>query len=77
MMSDIKSKKEVIINTAILKPFTTLKELAKEAETTKRYVKNVLSDNSISLHNLRKEECDYLKRKNKELRKKIKELKEN
>lgn len=56
------SKKGQVIALAKADPFLTVKDLAKEAATTTRYVRTILSEAQLSLHEMRRSYARRLQR---------------
>lgn len=63
--------KQHIIKLVRENPFLTVEELATQTNTTKGYVRNLLSEENMTLRDARKDEYNRLKRRYNELKKEV------
>lgn len=59
----LETKKDIILGLARRDPFLTIEEIAKQADTTPRYVRTILSEARLSLMELRKEYARTMQRR--------------
>lgn len=67
--------REKVIQLAQQDPFLSIKQIAKEADTTRKYARSVLSSNGYSLNEMRRERFLYMEARVEELEKENQRLK--